>query len=81
MSIISSNAIVSKLYTAIQGRTRNEGANVAGREGEATPAAQAGGFRLPNSATPRGDWVLSENINPQNFESNSPRGTYLNLVI
>lgn len=84
MSIIGSNALVSKLYGAIQGRARSDsagGASVSGRNGEVTPAPEVTQFKLPTNATPRGEWVLSSNANPQNFDSNSPRGTYLNVVI
>ncbi len=78
MSTIGSNAIAAQIYGGIQNRNKDS----AGTNGvKASPTAQVKEFRVPQNATPSGDWVLSENANPQNFDGSSPRGTYLNLVV
>lgn len=77
MSTIGSNAIAAQIYGGIQNRNKDSGANGV----KASPTAQTKEFRVPQNATPRGEWVLSENANPQNFDGSSPRGTYLNLVV
>lgn len=77
MTTISSNAVASQVYTSIQGRNKNDAP--VGRN--ASPVSPVGSFRLPQNATPQGDWVLSENVDPQNFDAGAPRGSYLNLVV
>jgi hypothetical protein len=79
MAIIGSNSIVSQIYNAVQGNS-NKSAGAA-RDVVTSPVSAVSEFRLPSNATPRGDWVLSDNASPQNFESGSPRGTYLNVVV
>jgi hypothetical protein len=80
MSVIGSNSVASQVYGGVQ--TRGQGGGAAPAK-----AALSGGdgnrtsFRLPSSATPRGDWVLSEGVSPQRFEQDSPRGSYLNILI
>lgn len=80
MTVIGSNSIAAQIYGGVQ---RSDAA--AGTQTVKAPSnrmAETGnGFQLPSNATPRGDWVLSENANPQNFEAGAPRGTYLNLVV
>ncbi len=78
MSTIGSSAIAAQVYNGIQSRNKSESGNVGSKS---SPTGQVSEFRVPQKSTPRGDWVLSENANPQNFDGNSPRGTYLNLVV
>jgi hypothetical protein len=84
MPITGSNSIASQIYSAIQGRQQDRVQQpVREKSAPSTKASEEGGerFRLPVSATPKGDWVLSENVNPQAFDSNAPRGSYLNVVV
>ncbi len=78
MNILTSNAVAAQVYGGIQGRGKND--TPVGRNA-ASPTSPVSDFRLPQNATPHGDWVLSENATPQNFDSGAPRGTYLNLVV
>lgn len=75
MNPITSSSFAAQIYNGIQ-RTNTPPKGV-----EARAPRQEEGFRLPSNATPRGDWVLSENAEPQNFEQGLPRGSYLNLVV
>lgn len=77
MSLLASNAVAAQVYGGIQGRNKNDAPVGRG----ASPTSAVSDFRLPQNATPHGDWVLSENANPQNFDSGAVRGTYLNLVV
>lgn len=77
MNPISSNSVVSQIYNGIQGRGNTiDASRNAYRQGSTSSE-----FRLPQNATPQGEWVLSENANPQNFDANAQRGTYLNVVV
>ena len=76
MNPITSSSFAAQIYNGIQ-RTNTPVKPVEAR----TPRQEEEGFRLPANATPKGDWVLSENAEPQNFEQGSPRGSYLNLVV
>ena len=83
MSPIGSNSIASQVYSGVQrGNVRDaarQSANAVNQPNR--EAASSSSFKLPVNATPRGEWVLSENANPQDFESGAPRGSYLNLVV
>lgn len=72
-----SNASVSQVYNGVQRPNAQSNKGIGGQPSR----SEESGFRLPSSATPRGDWVLSEKADPQNFEAGSPRGTYLNVVV
>ena len=78
MNVLTSNAVAAQVYAGIKEKKKND--SPVGRN-SASPASAVSDFRLPQNATPKGDWVLSENANPQNFDSGAPRGTYLNLVV
>ena len=80
MAVIGSNSTVSQVYGGVQSRNGVGGPQV-GAKAAVTEGGEKSSFRLPSSATPKGDWVLSEGVSPQSFEQNSPRGTYLNLVV
>lgn len=85
MTVIGSNSIAAQVYSGVQ-RSNGSGAGTQAVKAPSNRLAGTGEetgneFRLPNNATPRGDWVLSENANPQNFEAGAPRGTYLNVVV
>ncbi len=73
--ITTSSSFAAQIYNGVQ-RT-----NVPPKGVEARATKQEEGFRLPSNATPRGDWVLADNADPQSFESGSPRGSYLNVVV
>ena len=75
-----SNSVASQVYSGVQ-RNDTSDANRAAKAAQPNREAPSKGFQVPQNATPRGDWVLSENANPQSFESNAPRGSYLNLVV
>lgn len=76
MNPITSSSFAAQIYNGVQ-RTDSAAKGV-----EAKPSrSQENGFKLPSNATPRGEWVLSANAEPQNFEAGSPRGTYLNVVV
>jgi len=77
MNPITSSSFAAQVYNGVQ---RTNSPSVKGVEARA-PRQEETGFRLPSNATPQGNWVLSENANPQNFDSNSPRGSYLNVVV
>ena len=83
MAVTGSNSVASQVYSGVQGRNGGPQQGQAPVRERPSSVASGGdtGFRLPSSATPRGDWVLSENANPQAFDSNSPRGSYLNVVV
>lgn len=78
MNPIGSNSVASQVYGGVQ-RNNGESQRTASRS-SSERVEKDSGFKLPSSATPRGDWVLGE-ANPQSFEPNSPRGTYLNVVV
>jgi hypothetical protein len=77
-----SSSSASQVYNGVQ---RNDGSdtnrNAVKAQANRTSAGGSSSFQLPSNATPKGDWVLSENANPQNFEANAPRGSYLNVVV
>ena len=76
-----SSSSASQVYTGVQ-RNDNSDTNRNAIKAQANRTSSGGNsFQLPNNATPRGDWVLSENVNPQSFESSAPRGSYLNMVV
>lgn len=79
MTTIGTNSTAAQLYGGVQ-RTNNSPVN-----GVKAPSNRADKTEdevsVPRNATPRGDWVLSENANPQSFDANAPRGSYLNLVV
>ena len=80
MAIIGSNSIAAQLYGGVQ--KAGSGASVSGVKAPSSRSAESGSaFSLPNNATPKGDWVLSENANPQSFDAGAPRGSYLNVVV
>lgn len=83
MKPIGSNSFAAQIYNGIQGRLNTEGVRAkppqSGVQETSTEAPRE--FRLPSNATPRGDWVLSANANPQDFDPSAPRGSYLNLVV
>lgn len=80
MTVVGSNSIAAKIYGGVQ--RSDASATTQAVKAPSNRSAETGNeFRLPSNATPRGDWVLSENANPQNFEAGAPRGTYLNLVV
>ena len=83
MTPIGSNSVASQVYSGVQRGNTGDTARAAASSVQ-QPNRQAAGsnaFTLPNKATPRGDWVLSENANPQDFEAGAPRGSYLNVVV
>ena len=80
MNPIGSNSIASQIYNGIQSKLNPLGVRT-NQNSSGSPAESTTSFKLPNNATPRGDWVLSENANPQSFEADSPRGSYLNIVV
>lgn len=73
--ITTSTSLAAQIYNGIQ-RT-----NSAAKSVEPRTAKQDQGFSLPSNATPRGEWALAENADPQAFETGSPRGSYLNVVV
>ena len=76
-----SSSSASQIYSGVQ-RSDNSDTNRNAVKAQANRTSSGGSsFQLPTNATPRGDWVLSENANPQNFEASAPRGSYLNLVV
>lgn len=75
MNPLTSTSFAAQIYNGVQ-RTNSTARGI-----EAAPSRSDEGFRLPSNATPRGDWVLSENADPQGFEAGSPRGSYLNVVV
>ena len=77
MNPITSSSFAAQIYNGVQ-RTNS---SLKGVEARAPRQEEEQSFRLPQNATPRGDWVLSEKADPQNFESGSPRGSYLNVVV
>jgi len=82
MSPIGTNSIASQVYSGVQrGNTGDTARAAATSVQPANRQAAGNSFTLPNKATPRGDWVLSENANPQDFETGAPRGSYLNVVV
>lgn len=82
MSVIGTSSIAARLYGGVQHGGPAAGTGVQNVKAPTNRPTEAGkGFELPGNATPRGDWVLSENANPQNFDAGAPRGTYLNLVV
>lgn len=86
MNPIGSNSVASKVYSGVQRGNTNPAdpariSAVAAQQPNPEQSAAASTFGLPKNATPRGDWVLSENANPQNFEAGAPRGSYLNVVV
>ncbi len=82
MAVIGSNSVASQVYSGVQSRVGGGLQQGPARDKPAVSGiAGDSGFRLPSSATPRGDWVLSENANPQAFDGNAPRGSYLNVVV
>lgn len=82
MAIIGSNSIVAQVYSGVQRTGSNAGSVNQVNKSPTNRSMDSGNeFSLPSKATPRGDWVLSENANPQNFEAGAPRGTYLNVVV
>lgn len=84
MNPVGSNSMAAQMYSGIQ-RTGPDSGRAQSRAPNNLPALDSAvgrnDFNLPAKATPRGDWVLSENANPQSFDANSPRGTYLNMVV
>lgn len=82
MNPIGSNSFAAQIYNGIQGRLGLD-RQAQSRQNSAQGAVeeQVSEFTLPMNATPRGDWVLSESANPQNFDPASPRGSYLNVVV
>lgn len=81
MSVIGTNSIAAQVYGGVQ-RSNASGNGPQAAKAPSNRSAESGsGFQMPNNATPRGDWVLSENANPQNFDAGAPRGTYLNVVV
>jgi hypothetical protein len=80
MSVIGSNSIASQIYGGVQSRSQGNANNRVANSAVGNEDAPST-FRLPSSATPRGDWVLSEGASPQRFEQNAPRGSYLNVVV
>jgi len=80
MAVVGSNSVASQVYSGVQGRVGGGQGPVREKPSVSTVSGDSG-FRLPSSATPRGDWVLSENANPQAFDGNAPRGSYLNVVV
>jgi hypothetical protein len=75
-----SSSSASQVYSGVQ-RSDNSDTNRNAVKAQANRTPAGSSFQLPNNATPKGDWVLSENANPQNFEANAPRGSYLNVVV
>lgn len=85
MTPIGFNSVAAQAYSGVQ-RSSTAGVNGAveavGRNRPAIDSqSRDSGFKLPQNATPKGDWVLSENANPQAFDANARPGTYLNIVV
>jgi hypothetical protein len=77
-----SSSSASQVYSGVQRNDSSDTNRNASVNAQSNRAPSGGSsFQVPQSATPRGDWVLSENANPQNFEANAPRGSYLNVVV
>jgi len=82
MTTIGSNSIAAQVYGSVQKTNGSPNGPAGAVKAPSNRSADAGSaFQLPNNATPRGDWVLSENANPQSFEAGAPRGSYLNVVV
>jgi hypothetical protein len=79
-----SSSSASQVYSGVQrndSSDTNRNASVSAQSNRAPSGNSNSSFQLPTNATPKGDWVLSENANPQNFEANAPRGSYLNVLV
>ena len=87
MNPIGSNSVASQAYGGVQRKNTQEDTQRTSDQRRTEARAQSAhveekeSFKLPASATPRGEWVLSEGASPQNFEPGAPRGTYLNVVV
>lgn len=83
MTPIGSNSVASQVYGGVQRANAGDTQRAAARtvQPSSREAADSAPFQLPANATPRGDWVLSANANPQDFEAGAPRGSYLNVVV
>ena len=81
MNPIGSNSFASQIYNSIQTRFGQDQSRATNTRSQGSSTQYSSEFKLPASATPQGDWVLSENASPQNFDPNSQRGSYLNVVV
>jgi hypothetical protein len=81
MNPIGSNSFAAQIYNSIQTRFSQDQTRTNARSQGSAANTSSSDFKLPASATPQGDWVLSENASPQNFDPNSQRGSYLNIVV
>ena len=82
MTPIGSNSVAAQQYSSVQRGNSGDAARISAAKPQVNrEEEERSSFALPSKATPKGDWVLSENANPQSFDSGAPRGSYLNLVV